>query len=242
VLRLTLFKGLYKNAIPANQVTERGALMFLLIWAFLLFTSTFTDMVVAGIESAETAGNVAQLMFSLCLIFNGVLASPTVLPGFWIFMYRISPFTYLVDGMLSVGLANTRVQCADIEYLHFNPPSGLTCSQYLGTYISLAGGYLSDASANSTSDCQFCTVADTNTFLSALSSSYGKRWQNFGLMWVYIVFNVFGAVGLYWLARVPRKRKEVEVIYEEGKAEKKAESVKAFKEMESGEKSKEISE
>lgn len=63
--------GLYRNAEPTDAVTERGGLMFLFILTFLLFTSTFTDLVVAGIESAETAGNVAQLMFSLTLIFCG---------------------------------------------------------------------------------------------------------------------------------------------------------------------------
>lgn len=63
--------GMYKNAIPSHQVHERGALMWLLVWVFLLFTSTFTDMVVAGIESSETAGNIAQLLFTLTLIFCG---------------------------------------------------------------------------------------------------------------------------------------------------------------------------
>jgi ATP-binding cassette, subfamily G (WHITE), member 2, PDR len=63
--------GLYRNAIPADQVTERGGLMFLYVWAFLLFTSTFSTMVVAGIDAAETAGNIGQLLFSLTLIFCG---------------------------------------------------------------------------------------------------------------------------------------------------------------------------
>jgi ATP-binding cassette subfamily G (WHITE) protein 2 (PDR) len=63
--------GMYQNAVPDGQVHERGALMFLLVWAFLMFTSTFTHMVVAGIETAETAGNIAQLLFSLTLIFCG---------------------------------------------------------------------------------------------------------------------------------------------------------------------------
>lgn len=63
--------GMYQNAIPDHQVHERGGLMWLYVWVFLLFTSTFTDMVVAGIESAETAGNIAQLLFSLTLIFCG---------------------------------------------------------------------------------------------------------------------------------------------------------------------------
>src|ERR1700722_15287540 len=123
--------GLFRNAIPNGQVTERGGLMFLLIWDFMIFTSTFTDMVIAGVESAETGGNIAQLMFSLTLIFNGVLASPSTLPGFWILMYRVSPFPYLVDGMLSTGLANTNVECSDIEYLNFNPAPGMNCSAYL---------------------------------------------------------------------------------------------------------------
>lgn len=201
--------GLFRNAIPDGQVTERGGLMFLLILGFMIFTSTFTDMVIAGVESAETGGNIAQLMFSLTLIFNGVLAGPSTLPGFWIFMYRVSPFTYLVDGMLSTGLANTNVQCADIEFLNFNPAPGMNCSTYLEPYISTVGGYLTDATKGATSNCQFCTVSDTNTYLALLSSSYADRWRNFGLMWAYIVFNVAGAVFLYWLLRVPKKAKKV---------------------------------
>jgi ATP-binding cassette, subfamily G (WHITE), member 2, PDR len=199
---------MFRNAIPDGQVTERGGLMFLLIWGFMIFTSTFTDMVIAGVESAETGGNIAQLMFSLTLIFNGVLAGPSTLPGFWIFMYRVSPFTYLVDGMLSTGLANTNVQCSDIEFLSFNPPPGMNCSAYLEPYISTFGGYLTDATKGATSNCQFCTVSDTNLFLASLNSSYSNRWRNFGLMWAYIVFNVAGAVLLYWLARVPKKAKK----------------------------------
>lgn len=72
--------GFYKNAIPEHQVYERGGLMFLLVWVFLLFTSTFSTMVVAGIETAETAGNIAQLLFSLTLIFCGYLYILFIVP------------------------------------------------------------------------------------------------------------------------------------------------------------------
>lgn len=63
--------GLYRNAIEAGAVTERGGTMFLLILIFMMFTSTFSSMVIAGVDQAETGGNIAQLMFSLCLIFCG---------------------------------------------------------------------------------------------------------------------------------------------------------------------------
>jgi ATP-binding cassette, subfamily G (WHITE), member 2, PDR len=206
--------GMYRNAIPDNQVHERGALMFLLIWAFLMFASTFTHMMIAGIETAETAGNLANLLFSLTLIFCGVLAGPSTLPGFWIFMYRVSPFTYLVSGLLSTGLANNKIQCADIEYLNFQPRSGQTCGEYMAKYINSAGGYLQNPGA--TSNCSFCSASETNVFLLRLSSQYSTRWRNFGILWAYICFNICAAVFLYWLARVPKKpRVEKETIKEE---------------------------
>lgn len=197
--------GYYKNAIPYHQVHERGVLMFLLIETFLLFTSTFTDMIIAGVELAETGGNIANLMFSLCLIFCGVLAGPSVLPGFWIFMYRVSPFTYLVSAMMSTGLANQKVTCASIEYLHFNPRSGQNCGSYMADYISTKGGYLLDA--NATDSCSFCAISETNKFLAGVESFYDQRWRNFGIMWAYIIFNIVGALALYWLVRVPKKQK-----------------------------------
>ncbi|KAL4895766.1 ABC-2 type transporter-domain-containing protein [Aspergillus ambiguus] len=194
--------GLYRNAEKTDAVTERGGLMWLLIWSFLMFTSTFAHMIIAGIELAETGGNLANLLFSLCLIFCGVLATPNDFPRFWIFMYRLSPFTYLVSAMLSTGVSGTDAVCENYEFLHFSPPANQTCGEYMATYISSRGGYLMDPS--STTDCSFCSISNTDTFLAAVYSYYSDAWRNFGLMWVYIVFNIFAAVGIYWLARVPK--------------------------------------
>ncbi|KAL2067593.1 hypothetical protein VTL71DRAFT_2018 [Oculimacula yallundae] len=200
--------GLYKNAVPTDAVTERGGLMFLLIWTFFLFTSTFTTMVIAAIETAEAGGNIANLMFSLTLVFCGVLASPKVFPRFWIFMYRVSPFTYLVDAMLSVGIANTNVVCSSTELRTFNAPSGQTCGEYMNAWMNtqMRGGRLADA--NATGECRFCALDSTNQFLQSLGSTYDNRWRNFGFMWIYIVFNACAAVALYWLVRVPKKTKK----------------------------------
>lgn len=197
--------GLYRNAQVADQVHERGALVFLFLWAFLMFSSTFTDFIIAGFETAEAGGNVANLLFMLCLIFCGVLATPDTMPRFWIFMYRVSPFTYLVQGMLASSLANTQVQCAANEFLTFQPTGNLTCGEYMQEYITVAGGYLNNPSA--TSDCSYCTIGDSNLYLSAVNTSYDTRWRNFGLMWVYIFINVLGALAVYWLARVPKGKK-----------------------------------
>ncbi|KAE8144241.1 ABC-2 type transporter-domain-containing protein [Aspergillus avenaceus] len=196
--------GLYRNAFPTDSVTLRGGTMFLFVLIFLMFSSTFSSMVVAGIEHPDTAGNVAQMMFSLCLVFCGVLVSPTALPGFWIFMYRVSPFTYLVSGILAVAIAEAPVTCSKIELLNIPPPDGQNCSRYLGAYVDMTLGKLLNPDA--TSDCQVCTLSQTDQFLAGVNIKFSQRWRNFGILWVYVVFNIVAAVFLYWLVRVPKKR------------------------------------
>lgn len=94
-----------------GKLHERGALFFLLVWMFMLFTSTFAHMVIAFNDTAENGGasslrssscstaadgdsctgNLANVAFSLCLIFCGVLATPDQFPGFWFVPGRSLP-------------------------------------------------------------------------------------------------------------------------------------------------------
>ncbi|CAK7891667.1 pleiotropic ABC efflux transporter of multiple drugs Cdr1p [[Candida] anglica] len=198
--------GLYKNAEPTNAVAERGALMWLFITAFYVFTSTMGHLCISFIELADNAANLATMLFTLCLNFCGVLATPDVLPGFWIFMYRVSPFTYLVQGMMTTGLANTNVVCSKYEYLVFDPPSGETCGSYMGPYMKVAGGYLTDAAAQA--HCEFCQMSSTNAFLKSVYAIYSERWRNFGIFVSYIAINIILTIFLFWLARVPKGNRE----------------------------------
>ena len=63
--------GMYKNGTVTQNVTELSGLVFLLIWSFMLFVLTIAYMVAASIESAQTAINITQLLYSLSLIFCG---------------------------------------------------------------------------------------------------------------------------------------------------------------------------
>lgn len=195
--------GFNNNAEPAGQVVERGGLMWLLFWQFLVFTCTFAHACIAITDTAEAGGNLANVLFMMCLIFCGVIASPSSMPGFWVFMYRVSPFTYWVSAVLSTGLANTHVTCSSNELVHLEPPSGQTCGDYLSNFIGAAGGYLKDS--NATSDCSYCPIADTNVFLTSVSSSYSHRWRDFGIGMVFIIFNIAASLFLYWLVRMPKK-------------------------------------
>lgn len=131
-----------------------------------------------------------------------MLASPTQLPKFWIWMYHLSPFTYLVSAVLSVGLYGNKVVCSAIEVLKVSPPAGQTCAAYLGTYVQAYRANLLNPDA--TRDCQICPIRSTSEFLEGLNIKYSERWRNIGLLFVYVAFNMAAALVLYWLVRVPK--------------------------------------
>ena len=152
--------GLYRNAEWTDQVHSRGITIFLLIWAFFIFASTFAHVLIAG--------GIMNLLFVKIFEFCGVLAGRDDLPGFWIFRYRVKPFTYVTEGFLGTTLANAPVECAPNEIVSFAPPNGSTCAEYMSDYISASGGYLAGCSGSSRDECLFCSMDSTNPFLSSI--------------------------------------------------------------------------
>jgi ABC-type multidrug transport system permease subunit len=182
------------------QSSERQGLVLLFLVIFFIYASTFAHMCIAALPDAQTAGAIVTLLFSMSLIFNGVMQPPSALPGFWIFMYRVSPLTYWVSGMASTLLHGRAVTCSEAELNIFQPPSGQTCGAYLQPYLSQAPGYLQNPQA--TSDCSYCSLRIADTFLAGSGIYWSDRWRNFGLIWVYVFFNIFVAVLTYYLFRV----------------------------------------
>jgi ATP-binding cassette subfamily G (WHITE) protein 2 (PDR) len=172
ILGILVWASYYFPVYGAAQQPEQKGLMLLFIIQFFIFASTFADLVIASLPDAETAGTVATFAFSLTLTFNGVLQPPDALPGFWIFMYRVSPLTYLIAGMTGTGLQGRAVRCSSAELSVFNPPSGLSCASYLAPYLQQAPGTLYNPMA--TSQCQYCpqSTADQVLARSSICKSY----------------------------------------------------------------------
>ena len=181
--------------------------MWLLFLAWLMWVSTFGHFCISFSKTAEDGANAANFMFVLVNFFCGALITPDQMPGFWIFLYRVSPLSYFVSSMLGAGLANVEVTCAAEEYTIVDPPSGETCYEYLVDQMNNVGGYLLDH--NATESCRFCKLQYSNVFLSQIEVEYSNRWWNFGVIWVYVAFNIAAAIGLYWVARMPKGQRKV---------------------------------
>ncbi|RDB27068.1 Brefeldin A resistance protein [Hypsizygus marmoreus] len=167
---------------------------------FPLFYTSFAMAVAAMVPSAEIAALVFSVLFSFILTFNGVL-QPFRELGWWQWMYHVSPFTYLIEGLLGQALGRQSITCSSVELVNLNPPSGQTCGAYLETFISSRGGYLTDPSA--TSNCEFCAFATTDQFLGAsFNIFYGHRWRNVGLLFAFILFNIAAIYGFTYFFRI----------------------------------------
>jgi len=97
------------------------------------------------------------------------------------------PAAFLQCNLLAIS--GEQVNCSSIEFVDITPPSGQTCGQYMDTYISLSGGYLTNPDA--TADCHFCSVRTTDEYLaSSFNIFYSHRWRNVGFMIAFIMCNV----------------------------------------------------
>lgn len=145
--------------------------------------------------------------FNLTLCYSNGVLQPYRQLNWWRWMYRVSPYTYLIEGLLGQGMlyfflvdtsyidrkmkavGHMDINCSSKELSKLSPPSGLTCGEYMQNYIAASGGYLTNP--NDTSDCMFCSSRTTDQFLSSsFNIFYSHHWRNFGLLFAYICFNV----------------------------------------------------
>lgn len=60
--------------------------------------------------------------------------------------------------------------------------------QYLQTYISLNGGYLTHP--NATTTCEYCPYRTTDEFLESRNIFYSNHWKNLAIFCGFTAFNV----------------------------------------------------
>lgn len=185
--------------------SENQGVILLIIIQFFIFGSTFAHGIIAALPDAETGSEIATLIFYLTLIFNGVLVPRDSLPGFWNFMYRVSPTTYIINTIVAAGAGGRDIKCADDELSVFQPYPNMTCGQYMQPYLNGAGNLGGNLiNPNAASDCKYCQLRETDQFLAMRDIHSSQRWRNFGFVWAYIGFNIFFAVVVYYLFRVRR--------------------------------------
>ncbi|KAG2357235.1 ABC-2 type transporter-domain-containing protein [Suillus spraguei] len=174
--------------------TDRGGYTYLMYGVvFPLYYTTIAEAVGAMAPSAVIAALLFSTLFSFVVIFNGVM-QPFRALGWWQWMYRVSPFTYLVEGLLGQAIGGQLINCASTELVQLDPPNGLSCATYMDPFISYGGGYITNP--NATTQCLYCPYRTTDEFMySNFNILYSHRWRNWASYWALLcsmcVFAIF---------------------------------------------------
>ncbi|GBE83477.1 pleiotropic drug resistance ABC transporter [Sparassis latifolia] len=181
--------------------SSRGGFSYLMYGIFLpLYYTTIGQAVAAMSPNAEIAALLFSFLFSFVLSFNGVLQPFSEL-GWWRWMYHVSPFTYVVESMVGQVVGRNPIVCSAAELVPVEPPTGQTCSQYLGPFIDAAGGYLTNG--NATSQCLYCAYSTTDAFLGkSFNIFYSLHWRDLGILCAFIGFNIAAVYACTYLFRI----------------------------------------
>ncbi|KAG1750901.1 ABC-2 type transporter-domain-containing protein [Suillus lakei] len=158
-----------------------------------------------GIASMAPNTPVASLYFTnliiFALIFDGVM-QPFMELNWWKWMYRVSPFTYIIEGLLGQAIGGEAINCSNTELVSVNPPKDLTCDKYMGPFMQFAGGYLTNPEA--AEGCQYCPYTTTDQYMfSRFNIAYSNHWRNLGIVFGFITFNI---IAVFWFTYFMRIR------------------------------------
>lgn len=184
----------------ANREASQSAMYYLTFGIFFQFYYVSFGLLLLYIApDVQSAAILVGFFYTFIVAFCGVVQPIALMPKFWTFMNKLSPYTYFIQNLLSSLLKGRTVNCSAQELAYFNPPTGQTCLQFTGAFIDKAGGYLINPDA--TSNCGYCKYTTTDQYMLGVGIKFAYRWRNLGFYCAYIIFDVAAMLFLYWILR-----------------------------------------
>ncbi|KAK4580023.1 ATP-binding cassette transporter snq2 [Recurvomyces mirabilis] len=193
-----------------------SASVWLYVTLFEVFYVSFGQAIASFAPNELLASLLVPIFFLFVVSFCGVVVPYASLPYFWrAWMYWLSPFKYLLEGLLGLITHGQIVQCDESELAHFSAPAGQTCQSYAGPYVAQAGGYVTTLESGL---CGICQYSNGDEFAASFNVYYRNVWRDYGIFWAFCIFNIMVIFLCSWLylqggrkvkaALSPKARKE----------------------------------
>lgn len=178
--------------------TYPAASMWLFVAVFEVYYVSFGQAIASFAPNELLASILVPLFFLFVVSFCGVVVPYAGLPYFWrSWMYWLTPFHYLLEGILALITHGVPVECDQSELAQLSPPAGQSCDAYAGAYAEQIGGYVTSLPSGL---CGFCQYATGDAFAASFNVYYSHVWRDYGIFWGFCIFNfivVFAASYLY---------------------------------------------
>ncbi|KAK9463929.1 ABC-2 type transporter-domain-containing protein [Lipomyces oligophaga] len=186
--------GLYHRAAIAGC----GYFLTLIL---ILWHGTSAVMLGSFIPSTDVVGVINPLFFVVTQCVSGLMIAYNSLNKFYkYFLFWANPLSYMIRPLVSTAVHGVPVSCAESELAIFPPPSGMTCQDYVGDWVSSdTQGVLLNPSA--TDNCRFCEYTVGDQYLAKIGWSYSTKWRDIGLSLMFLAVSYFVPFAVYYVAR-----------------------------------------
>jgi len=197
VLAGTVYWACWYWATWFPRDTHTAASTWLFVVAFELYYLGFGQAIAAFSPNELLASLLVPLFFTFIVSFCGVVVPYAGLPAFWrSWMYWLTPFHYLLEGFLALLVRGLPIECAPEELALFPPPPGQDCQTYAAAAAQRAGGYVQTQPGGV---CGYCQFATGDAFAASFNVFPRHIWRDFGIVWVYVLFNFAVVFACTWL-------------------------------------------
>jgi len=107
--------------------------------------------------------------------------------------------------MLSNVLHLVTITCSESEINIFQPPANTTCGAFIAPFLAHGPGTIYNPSA--TENCEYCRYDQGDEYLGTLNVGWHGRWRDYGVMWVYVMFNIGVLLVVTGLPRLIKAKK-----------------------------------
>ncbi|KAI8334802.1 ABC-2 type transporter-domain-containing protein [Chlamydoabsidia padenii] len=200
--------GLYWTSGMKN--TSEAVGFFYVVFCTIVTWALTLGYIIASIATTGTMAAVLNpLIISVLVLFCGLMQPPKAMPHFWsAWMYWADPFHYFIEALTVNEMENSPVVCTENDLIRFTPPPGQTCGQYTQAFFQggQTTGYISNPNATQPEQCGYCQYSTGEEFYD---TNYGwgqhPKWANFGILLVFLCFNIAAVILLVYLRRKPRR-------------------------------------
>ena len=195
-----------------DRTSDKSAYSWGINMIFQLHLQSLSQAAAAVAPNAMIASMTYATFFAELLIFCGVVQPPDQMPYFWrSWMFYLSPFTYIIEGLLGDAQRDKDIYCAPEEYNRVFPPGGQTCEQYLGNFSTLLGsgiehgvGYFKDAADGN--GCDYCSMRKGADYLASIKMDGSNRYRDIGILFAFTAFNFICVFAFYYIFRTAKWR------------------------------------
>ncbi|OCH88753.1 hypothetical protein OBBRIDRAFT_820018 [Obba rivulosa] len=167
-----------------------GTFFQLLIVLFMEFFGVSLGQLIGAISpSMQIAPLFNPFLILVLSTFCGVTLPFPSMGKFWrSWLYQLDPYTRTLSSMLSTELHGLVITCRSSEFTIFDPPSGQTCQEWAGDFVTAFGGYLDNAGDSSA--CRYCQYSVGDQFFEPLNIKYSNRWRDAFILFSFCIFNI----------------------------------------------------